>query len=73
MHRPVVMGKRGMVSFAHYLVSQAGLLVLRDGGSAMEAAITVNAVLNVVQPYACGIGGSGDDPGVLGASGSLDG
>lgn len=57
MHRPVVMGKRGMVSSAHYLASQAGLNVLRDGGNAMEAAITVNAVLNVVQPYACGMGG----------------
>lgn len=57
MHRPVVMGRRGMVSSAHYLASQAGLNVLRDGGNAMEAAITVNAVLNVVQPYACGMGG----------------
>jgi len=56
-HRPVVMGCRGMVASAHGLASLAGVDVLRKGGNAVDAAIAVNAVLNVTQPGACGIGG----------------
>ena len=41
----------------HYLASHAGAAVLRDGGNAMDAAITANLVLGVVAPYTCGIGG----------------
>lgn len=57
MHRPVVMGRRGMVAAAHPLASLAGLDVLRGGGNAIDAAVATNAVLNVVQPGACGIDG----------------
>ena len=55
--RPVVMGHRGMVASAHGLASMAGIDVLRSGGNAVDAAIAVNAALNVTQPGACGIGG----------------
>jgi gamma-glutamyltranspeptidase/glutathione hydrolase len=41
----------------HYLASHAGAAVLRDGGNAVDAAITANLVLGVVAPYTCGIGG----------------
>lgn len=41
----------------HYLASHAGAAVLRDGGNAMDAAVTANLVLGVVAPYTCGIGG----------------
>ena len=41
----------------HYLASNAGAAVLRDGGNAMDAAIAANLVLGVVAPYTCGIGG----------------
>lgn len=51
------MGRRGMVASPHYLASGAGLNILRRGGSAMDAAIATNAVLAVVAPYVCGIGG----------------
>lgn len=52
-----VLGKQGMVASPHYLASGAGLNVLRRGGSAVDAAIATNAVLAVVAPYVCGIGG----------------
>src|SRR5437588_6627977 len=51
------MGRRGMVASPHYLATGAGLNVLRRGGHAVDAAIATNAVLAVVTPYMCGIGG----------------
>lgn len=52
-----VLGRRGMVASPHYLATGAGVAILRRGGSAVDAAITTNAVLAVVTPYVCGIGG----------------
>ncbi|HEV7676533.1 MAG TPA: gamma-glutamyltransferase, partial [Candidatus Angelobacter sp.] len=55
--RSVVMTDRGIVATSHYLASQAGAQVLARGGSAMDAAITANAVLGVTEPMMNGIGG----------------
>jgi len=52
-----VLARRGMVASPHYLASQAGLRILRQGGNAVDAAIAINSVLAVVTPYLCGIGG----------------
>ncbi len=57
MYRPMAMGTQGVVVSAHPLASLAGLDILKKGGSACDAAITISAVLGVVQPHKCGIGG----------------
>ena len=56
-HRPVALGRAGMVACAHPLAALAGVDVLRSGGTAADAAIAVNAVLAVTQPNMCGVGG----------------
>ena len=46
-----------MVSAAHPLATQAGVRVLEQGGSAMDAAIAVQLVLGLVEAQSSGIGG----------------
>lgn len=46
-----------MVGSPHYLATAAGVDALRRGGSAVDAAIATNAVLAVVTPHLCGMGG----------------
>lgn len=59
--------RHGMVTAPHHLASQAGLQVLRDGGTAVEAAVATAATLAVVYPHMTGIGGDAfwliDEPG----------
>src|SRR5918912_551777 len=50
-------GADGVVASPHYLASLAGIEALRDGGSAVDAAIAANLVLGVVWPQMCGPGG----------------
>ena len=54
---PLARGSHGAVVAPHHLATAAGLHVLRSGGSAVDAAIATNAVLGVVLPSGCGIGG----------------
>ena len=57
VRRGVVMGSNGIVASAHPLASSTGLDVLRRGGSFMDAALAMAAVLNVVEPYNSNLGG----------------
>lgn len=45
------------VSAANPLAVEAGMKVLRDGGSAVDAAVAVQAVLGLVEPQSSGLGG----------------
>jgi gamma-glutamyltranspeptidase len=47
----------GAVSTPHPLATEAGMQVLRAGGTAPEALIAAGAVLTVVMPHFCGLGG----------------
>jgi gamma-glutamyltranspeptidase len=51
--------RNGMVTSPHHLASQAGLQILRDGGTAIEAAVATAAALAIVYPHMTGIGGDG--------------
>ena len=55
--RPVLRGRFGAVSAAHPLAVAAGQEMLNAGGTAADAAIAAQAVLCVVMPEACGLGG----------------
>ncbi len=46
-----------MVAAANPLAADAGLKVLRSGGSAMDAAVAVQTVLALVEPQSSGLGG----------------
>ncbi len=55
--RPEVSGLHGAVTAGHPLAAAAGYEVLRGGGNAADAAVTMAAVLAVVRPHMNGVGG----------------
>lgn len=55
--RPVLFGTRGAVAAAHPLAVTAATEMLTAGGSAIDAAIAAQAVLCVLSPDNCGLGG----------------
>jgi len=55
--RSMVVSRHGIVASEHPLASQAGAQALAEGGNAVDAAIAANAVMGVVAPMTCGLGG----------------
>jgi gamma-glutamyltranspeptidase/glutathione hydrolase len=47
----------GMVSSVDHLATEAGIAMLRAGGTAADAAVATSAVLAVTAPHLCGMGG----------------
>src|SRR5438046_8886866 len=56
-YRPLIIGRRGAVAANHPLAAQAGLLALRAGGNAADAAVATALALSVVEPMMSGVGG----------------
>jgi gamma-glutamyltranspeptidase/glutathione hydrolase len=56
---PETVAQHQIVVAAHPLAVEAGREILREGGSAVDAAIAVQMVLTLVEPQSSGIGGGG--------------
>lgn len=51
--------QEGLVSVSHPLAAKVGKDILDKGGTAVDAVVAIQLVLNVVEPFASGLGGGG--------------
>jgi gamma-glutamyltranspeptidase / glutathione hydrolase len=59
VERPLVTGRRGMVTSLEPLASMAGMRILIEGGNAFDAAAATAAAVTVLDPRMSSIGGQG--------------
>ena len=55
--RPIIMGRKGVVTAGHYLAATAGHRMIENGGNAIDAAAAMSFCLNLLEPQSCGIAG----------------
>ena len=55
--RPVIGGRRHVISAGHYLAAHAGFQVLEAGGNAFDAGVAAGIALGVLQPDIVNVAG----------------
>jgi gamma-glutamyltranspeptidase/glutathione hydrolase len=56
-HRPTVMARQAAVSSSHYLATEAGMRIVRQGGNVVDAGVATGLCINVLQPHLTSLGG----------------
>ena len=56
---PTSVGSGGAAASVETLATQAAIDTLKNGGNAIDAAVTAAGVLGVTEPFSCGVGGGG--------------
>jgi gamma-glutamyltranspeptidase/glutathione hydrolase len=55
--RPIIMGRRAVVTSGHYLATAAGFRMFEQGGNAVDAAAAMGFCLTLLEPHNCSLGG----------------